>query len=76
MLNYKELSIKFTERLNSFDKDSLLKWIEFDQYRNTIAQLVSGETVKVRNTTLTQNILVDNKEKVALTGNTQYAMAA
>ena len=76
MLNYKELSIKFTERLNSFDKDSLLKWIEFDQYRNTIAQLVSGETVKVKNTTLTQNILVDNKEKVALTGNTQYAMAA
>ena len=76
MLNYKELSIKFTERLNSFDRDSLLKWIEFDQYRNTIAQLVSGETVKVKNTTLTQNILVDNKEKVALTGNTQYAMAA
>lgn len=76
MLNYKELSIKFTERLNSFDKDSLLKWIEFDQYRNTVAQLVSGETVKVKNTTLTQNILVDSKEKVALTGNTQYAMAA
>ena len=76
MLNYKELSKRFTERLNSFDKDSLLKWIEFDQYRNTIAQLVSGETVKVKNTTLTQNILVDNKEKVALTGNTQYAMEA
>jgi hypothetical protein len=76
MLNYKELSKRFTARLNTFDKDSLLKWIEFDQYRNTIAQLVSGETVKVRNTTLTQNILVDNKENVALTGNTQYAMAA
>lgn len=76
MLNYKELSIKFTERLNSFDKDSLLKWIEFNQYRDTVAQLISGEAVKVKNTTLTQNILVDNKEKVALTGNTQYAMAA
>ncbi|MDZ7900944.1 MAG: hypothetical protein U5N85_23320 [Arcicella sp.] len=76
MLNYQELSRKFTEKLNSFDKDFLLKWIEFDQYRDTIAQLVSGETVKVKNTTLTQNILVDNKEKVALTGNTQYAMAA
>lgn len=76
MLNYQELSKKFTEKLNSFDKDSLLKWVEFDQYRDTIAQLVGGETVKVKNTTLTQNILVDNKEKVALTGNTQYAMAA
>ncbi len=76
MLNYQELSIKFTERLNSFDKEFLLKWVEFNQYRDTIAQLVSGETVKVKNTTLTQNILVDNKEKVTLTGNTQYAMAA
>jgi hypothetical protein len=76
MLNYQELSIKFTERLNSFDKEFLLKWVEFNQYRDTIAQLVGGETVKVKNTTLTQNILVDNKEKVALTGNTQYAMAA
>ena len=60
MLNYQELSIKFTERLNSFDKEFLLKWVEFNQYRDTIAQLVSGETVKVKNTTLTQNILVDN----------------
>ena len=76
MLNYQELSKKFTEKLNSFDKDYLLKWVEFDQYRDTVAQLVSGETVKVKNTTLTQNILVDNKEQVALTGNTQYAMAA
>ena len=76
MLNHKELSKKFTEKLNSFDKDSLLRWVEFDQYKNTIAQLVDGETVKVKNTTLTQNILVDNKEKVALSGNTQYAMAA
>ena len=76
MLNHKELSKKFTEKLNSFDKDSLLRWVGFDQYKNTIAQLVDGETVKVKNTTLTQNILVDNKEKVALSGNTQYAMAA
>lgn len=76
MLNYQELSKKFTERLNSFDKDSLLKWVEFDQYRDTISQLVDGKTVKVKNTTLTQNILADNRENVTLTGNCQYAMAA
>lgn len=76
MLNYQELSKKFTEKLNSFDNDSLLKWLEFDQYRDTITQFISGQTVRVKNTTLAQNILTDSKEKVASTIDCQYAMVA
>jgi hypothetical protein len=77
MLNYQDLSFKFTEKLNTFSKEQLLRWVEFDQYRDTISKLVEGETVTVINTILSQNKLSDSREDINLiAGNSSYAMAA
>ena len=52
MLNYQELNQKFSNKLNNFDEKQLLKWVEFDQYRDAISKLGGGETVSLKNPTL------------------------
>lgn len=77
MLDYKELDIKFTERLNSFGKNDLLRWMEFDRNRLAVSNLIAGETVKVENSTLSQLRQVDEREIISCeVGESDYAMAA
>ena len=77
MLNYQELSQKFTNKLNSFDKNQLLRWIEFDQYRDVVSKLIGGEMINVKSTTLSKNELSDMREDIfAESSNSSYAMAA
>lgn len=77
MLNYQEIDIKFTEILNSFTKEDLLKWIEFDRNRLAVSNLIAGKTVKVENSTLIQLRQVDEREMISSEiGESNYAMAA
>ena len=77
MLNYQELGQKFTNKLNSFDKNQLLRWIEFDQYRDVVSKLIGGEMINVKSTTLSKNELSDMREDIfAESSNSSYAMAA
>lgn len=43
MMNYDKLRMEFTEELNSYDKESLLKWIEQDEKRLFFEGLLTGE---------------------------------
>ena len=77
MLNYQELNQKFTSKLNSFDENQLLRWMEFDQYRDVVSKLIGGEMINVKSTTLSKNELSDMREDIfAESGNSSYAMAA
>ena len=48
MLNYKELSQKFTEILSEFDESKLNQWLEFDKKRDLYSRVTSGEKVKIQ----------------------------
>ena len=77
MLNYQELNQKFTSKLNSFDENQLLRWMEFDQYRDVVSKLIGGEMINVKSTTLSKNELSDMREDIfAESSNSSYAMAA
>ena len=44
MLDYKELSSKFTEILSSFSSNDLKAWIKFDAQREELERLTHGES--------------------------------
>jgi len=77
MLDYQELKIKFTERLNTFSKEDLIRWLEFERNRSAVSDLIAGETVNIENSTLSQLIQIDKIEKVSFElGESNYTMAA
>ncbi len=53
MIDYKQLKSKFTTTLNEFDKEKILKWIEFDQNREVVGRLLNGESANTTNKHLT-----------------------
>ena len=59
MLDYQELKIKFTERLNTFSKEDLIRWLEFERNRSAVSDLIAGETVNIENSTLSQLTQID-----------------
>lgn len=79
MLNYKELSSKFTEILSSFSANDLQEWIEFDSQREALERLTNGESVIMSFADFSFSGLSDIQENIIVTqesGNTQHAMAA
>lgn len=36
MIDYKKLREKFTAKLNEFDEEKLLKWMDFDENRKVV----------------------------------------
>ena len=79
MLNYKELSAKFTEILSSFSANDLKAWIKFDNQREELERLIEGEIVMVTFDDFSVSRLYDvNEEIIVIQGqnNYQYAMAA
>jgi len=77
MLDYQELKIKFTERLNTFSREDLIRWLEFERNRSAVSDLIAGETVNIENSTLSQLIQIDKIEKVSFElGESNYTMAA
>lgn len=77
MLDYQELKIKFTERLNTFSREDLVRWLEFERNRSAVSDLIAGETVNIENSTLSQLTQIDKIEKVSFElGESNYTMAA
>lgn len=78
MIDYKQLRSKFTEKLTEFDKEKLLKWIDFDQNREVVGRLLNGESVPIQYKTTTPYKLTDNRETIdsAVGDHHKYAMAA
>ena len=77
MLDYQELKIKFTERLNTFSREDLVRWLEFERNRSAVPDLIAGETVNIENSTLGQLTPIDKIEKVSFElGESNYTMAA
>lgn len=77
MLDLQELDRKFTERLNSFSREDLVRWLEFERNRSAVSKLIAGETVNIENSTLSQLIQIDKIEKVSFElGESNYTMAA
>jgi hypothetical protein len=79
MIDYQELKNKFRAKLDSFDAEMLSRWMEFDQERDTVAKLIGGETVSVKNKTVSRITLLDDRESISSDSTEkppQYAMAA
>ncbi|MCF2496125.1 hypothetical protein [Dyadobacter chenhuakuii] len=55
MLNYKELSEKFTNELVKFDTDSLSAWVEYDYQREVLRKLSMGAHVWVKSETVVRS---------------------
>ena len=79
MLDYKELSSKFTEILSSFSSNDLKEWIKFDAQREELERLTHGEKVMIVFDDFSVSRLYDAKEEISISegqNNYQYAMAA
>lgn len=79
MIDYQELKKTFKAKLDSFNLEMLSKWIEFDRERDTVSKLLEGETVIIKNTTVSRVTLSDERENICHTSTSQlpkYAMAA
>ena len=79
MLDYKELSSKFTEILSSFSSNDLKEWIKFDAQREELERLTHGEKVMIVFDDFSVSRLYDAKEEITISegqNNYQYAMAA
>ena len=79
MLDYKELSSKFTEILSSFSSNDLKEWIKFDAQREELERLTHGEKVRIVFDDFSVSRLYDAKEEITISegqNNYQYVMAA
>ena len=79
MLDYKELSSKFTEILSSFSSNDLKEWIKFDAQREELERLTHGEKVMIVFDDFSVSRLYDAKEEITISegqNNYQYVMAA
>ena len=79
MLNYKELSSRFTEILSSFSVTDVKEWLEFDNQRESLERLTNGESITMLFEDFPICRLHDKKEEILISqsaGNYQYAMAA
>jgi len=76
MLNYKELSEKFTDILSEFDESKLNQWLEFDKKRDLYSRIISGEKVKIDFDIKKPIVIVDPKEIINYSDNQNYSLAA
>ena len=76
MLNYKELSEKFTDILSEFDESKLNQWLEFDKKRDLYSRIISGEKVKIDFDIIKPIVIVDPKEIINYSDNQNYSLAA
>lgn len=76
MLDYKKLSKEFTKKLNQFDKNRLEQWISFDQNRQELDKLLSGEKVRIQICNISISKLIDPRENYKPAGESNYALAA
>ena len=79
MLDYKELSSKFTEILSSFSSNDLKEWIKFDAQREELERLTHGEKVMIVFDDFSVSRLYDAKEEITISegqNNYQFAIAA
>ncbi|GEM_PF-1974077 len=77
MIDYKKLREKFTAKLNEFDEEKLLKWMDFDENRKVVDRLLSGESVSIHYETTTPYRLTDKLENIdSAFGDNSYATAA
>jgi len=76
MLNYKELSEKFTDILSEFDEPKLNQWLEFDKKRDLYSRIISGEKVKIDFDIKKPIVIVDPKEIINYSDNQNYSLAA
>ncbi len=77
MIDYETLSGRFTEKLKTFDKRMLEKWVVFDQNRQNLEQLFSGQKVMLKFEIIHPFRLSDSRESItSSTNNHTYTMAA
>jgi len=67
MINYNNLRKKFTNKLKEFNKEKLVKWIEFDNNRDVLNKLLSGERVGIKIVTTRIYKLTDSRENIEST---------
>lgn len=77
MLDYKVLRKKFTEELNSYDRDSLLKWKEEDDRQVFFAMLSKG-TILIDEYTTKKSYQITDPSEIINSGDeiSGYALAA
>ena len=46
MIDYKKLRGEFSKKLQEFDKEKLVKWMEFDCNRDILSRLLHVEVVQ------------------------------
>ncbi len=76
MLNYKKLKSEFTKKLAEFDEAKLLSWVKFDENRQLLEKLLSGETVSLFYLTKEVTKLNDHRENRTLKESSDFAIAA
>jgi len=76
MLDYKKLDKEITLTLQQFDKEQLERWIEFDKNRETMENLLSGETVMLELESIRVRKLSDPRENISSNTNNTFAKAA
>lgn len=76
MLNYKSLSLKFTERLKTFNAEKIEQWMAFDRERDVVSQALKGEKVQVCTKSITIVQLSDPTESINSAPDHQWCIAA
>jgi hypothetical protein len=79
MLNYQELSVKFTEELAKFDSASLSAWIEYDYQRDVLRKLSDGVSVWIKSDTVSlgkHENCAPSTEFATVSDTPTYSMAA
>jgi hypothetical protein len=64
MLNYKELQKRIEEKLSSYSKDELERWVEFDQQRIVALSKKSASMLQIEVSSVNTIKLTDPREFV------------